>query len=131
VHMEEAVLKVGTFHLDMIGKLEAALEAASRNTAMEIGHIFRLIAAASDGQHVLLYLDLEVGLAKACHGDRDAIGILAGPLNVIGRIGGAGVARHGIEQRLKLVEADGRTVKGGKVEIPHCYILFEAMFLPA
>src|SRR5690606_25034390 len=127
VYMEKTVLQMGAFHLDMLRKLEAAFKAASRNAAVEICRIFRLIAAASNGQHVLLYLDLKVGLAKARYGHRDAIPIFAGSFNIIGRIGGARVACHGVEQRLKLVKADGRTVKGRKIEVPHILHPLQAM----
>src|SRR5690554_4165781 len=127
--MEKAVFQMGAFHFNMLCKLEAALKAASCNATMEIGHIFRLGAAASNGKHILLYLDLKIGFAKTCDRHRNAIPVLAGSLDIVGRIAEARVARHGIEQRLELIKANGRTVKGGKIEIPHISHPLQAMFL--
>src|SRR5262249_28785716 len=65
-------------------------------------------------------LDRDVVLGKACDGERDAVGVLAGPLDVIGRIGRACVeARDLVEHREQPVESDGGTIEGSKIERTH------------
>ena len=72
---------------------------------------------ALDGQRVLFRFDREVAFAEAGDRDRDAIVVLAGALDVVGRI-----ARRGfkaVEHREQPVEADGRTIEGSKIESSH------------
>src|SRR5215472_1616851 len=122
--MEEAVLKRRAPDLDVLGELKDALECARRDALVE--HFAFLLLGLGllltlDRQRVLFRLDRDVGIREA--GDRygDAIGVLAGPLDVVGRVGRAVAieARHLVEQRKQPVETDGRTIEGSKIERTH------------
>src|SRR6185437_3585376 len=79
-----------------------------------IGDFFAL-----DRQRVLFRDDGELFLGEAGNGDRDAIGIIAGPLDVVGGIAGAAVGGRLVEQGEKTVEADGGTIKRSKIVGTH------------
>src|SRR6185369_2557927 len=121
VNMQEAVRELRAGDLDVVGKLEAALERAGRDALIE--HLTLLLVAlllllAADRERVFLGLDRQLVLRKARNRNRDAIGVIAGPLDVVGRVGRRrfnGV----IEHREQTVEADGGTIKGSKVESSH------------
>src|SRR5262249_15157902 len=107
----------------MLGELEDALERARGDALVE--HLALLLVGlglllALDGQRILLRLERDVVLGKARDCDRDAVGVLAGPLDVVGRIGRA---RDGdrplVEDREELVESDGGTIEGSKIERTH------------
>ena len=90
VDVEQAVLEACAGDLDMVGKLEAALEGAGGDAAVEhlaAALLLLFLLLALDRQDVLLGLDVEVALAEA--GDRQghAVGVLAGALDVVGRVG--------------------------------------------
>ncbi|CAH1663905.1 hypothetical protein CHELA20_52492 [Hyphomicrobiales bacterium] len=123
IDVKESVLKDRALDEDMVGELEAALEGASGNALIEdIWLLFtvRNLLLATDGEGVLLHLDAEVFIREARDSDRDAIVVLAGPLDVIGRIGRRAVdARRLVEQREKPVKADGGTIEGGKIKLTH------------
>src|SRR5262249_44911740 len=75
---------------------------------------------ALDRQRVLLRLDRDVGVGEARDRERDAVGVLAGPLDVVGRVARAGVeARDLVEHRKEPVESDGGTIEGSKIERTH------------
>src|SRR5262245_24909957 len=121
--MQETVLERRPLDLDMVGELEHALERA-RGDALIKGLALLLLGprllVAADRQRVVLHLDLEVRLAKSGNGYRNAIVVLAGPLDVVGRITrGAVVASHLIEEGEQPVEANGRTIEGSKIESSH------------
>src|SRR5262249_34213733 len=75
-----------------------------------------------------LRLDRQLGVGEAGHREGYAIGILAGPLDVIGRIGrtAAFETRRLVEHGKQPIEADGGTIKGGKIESTHGIVLLEA-----
>src|SRR5262249_18510796 len=51
------------------------------------------------------------------HRHRDAIGVLAGALDIIGRIARSGL--EAVEHGEEPVETDGRTIEGSKIESSH------------
>ena len=113
--MEQPVAKLGALHLDEVGQLEAALEgprgdAAVKNLAAVLFGV--LVLLALDRQHVAVRLDRDVLVGKARYGHRDAIGIVAGALDIVGRIALAAFRlRERIKHREEPVEADGGTVE--------------------
>ena len=115
VDVQETVLEARALHLDEIGELEHALEGARRDALIE--HLAALafvlgVFLAADGQRVLLGYDGQLGLLKPATATDDAVRILAGPLDIVGRITGSGALEALIEQREQPVEADGGTIKG-------------------
>src|SRR5262249_55184218 len=56
-------------------------------------------------------------LAEARNSDRDAIGVIAGPLDVVGRVARSGV--EAVEHGEQPVETDGGTIEGSKIECSH------------
>src|SRR3546814_5418799 len=85
---EQAVLELRAGHLDVVGEVEAALEGAGGDAAVEDARlvVFRLLLLAGDHQAVLLGGDVQLVLREA--GDRhdDAIGVVADLLDVVRRI---------------------------------------------
>ena len=111
--MQQSVLQRSALHLDVVGKLEDALEGARRDALIE--HLAALLVGlglllAFDRQRIFLGLDGKLVLAEARHRNRDAVGILAGALNVVGRI--ARSALETVEHGEQPVETDGRTIEG-------------------
>src|SRR3954463_6163018 len=121
--VQEPILELRAGHLDVIGKLEAAFERAGRDALIE--HLTLVLFAlflflAPNGERVFLGFDPQVVLGKARDRNRDAVGVLAGTLDVIGRIsGGRAVKAGAIEHREQTVEADGGTIQGSKIESSH------------
>jgi len=112
----------------MVGKVEPPLEGTRGDAAVKIGAallLFAFRAPGGDEKRVLLHLDVEVVLGKARHGDRDAPGIVAGLLDVVGRVGrgGLSVGENPVHQVGNLIEADGCTVERCKIERAHVVIL--------
>ena len=106
----------------MVGELEAALEVAAGNAAIEILPLVLavLLGLAGDQELVLLLGDVELGLAEARHGHHDTVGVVARLLDVVRGIAvGAGLAGHRIEQVEHAVEADGGAIKRRIVERTH------------
>src|SRR5262245_12177688 len=119
--MQEPVRELRAGDLDVVGKLEAALERAGRDALIEhltllLVTLFLLLAA--DRERVFLRFDGQVVLGEARNRNRDAIGVLAGPLDVVGRVT-RGRFSDAIEHREQTVEADGGTIKGSKIESSH------------
>jgi hypothetical protein len=121
--MEEAVIEAGADHLDRLGELEAALEGAARNAAVEVLAGIAFQALAGDEERVLLDPDVDVVGAEARDRHRQAVGIVAGLLDVVGRIRGNGVGPRRIDDAHQPIETDGGTEKRGKVESRHDHIL--------
>ena len=69
----------------MVGKFEAVLERAAGNAAMQIAVIGGLLLFAGDGQKIGLEGNVEIVLGKTCDRDRDAIAVVTGLDDVIGR----------------------------------------------
>src|SRR6516162_5887437 len=129
--MQEALFELRGLHLDELGEPEDALEGPGRNaliknlgrTRIRVGMLLAL-----DGQGVFLGLDGEVRLRKSSNRDGHAIGIVASPLDIVGRIGVAAILKAGrlVKQREQAVEADGGTIKRGKVKRAHSISSCEA-----
>src|SRR5580700_4413370 len=115
VDVQETVLEARAFHLDEIGELEHALKSARRDALIEhlaaVAFVLGVFLAA-DGQRVLFGYDGQLRLIEARDRDGNAVRILAGPLDIVGRIAGSGALEALIEQREQPVEADGGTIKG-------------------
>ena len=121
VDVQETVLERRALHLDVVGELEYALERARGDALVErraLGLVGLGLLVAADRQGVFLDLDVELALGKARDRNRDAIVVLAGPLDVVGRITGRAVAEL-VEEGKQPVEADGRTIEGSKIESSH------------
>ena len=88
IDVQQSVLEARALDLDMVGELEDALERARRDALVE--HLavllFLGLLGALDRQRVLFRLDRQVVLAEAGDRDGDAVLVLAGPLDVVGRI---------------------------------------------
>ena len=86
--------RFGTFDPDVVGQFEAALEAALGDADVEeLRRPPVLALAALHDKQVLLGGDVEVGGLEAGDRQRDAIGVVAAPLDVERGIVVAGVAR--------------------------------------
>jgi hypothetical protein len=124
--MEQAVLERGVLHLHEVGELEHALEGTRRDAAIQhLGFVLAVLIGdflALDRQRVFLGDDGEFVLGEAGDGDGDAVVVLAGALDVIGRIARR-IAIGLIEQVEEAVEADGGTIKRGEVESTHGIVL--------
>ncbi len=108
IDVQETVLEGSALHLDVVGKLEDALERPRRDALIE--HLTALLFVlhlllALDRQRVFLRLDRKVVLAEAGYGHGDAVGGVAGALDVIGRVAGSGF--EAVQHGEKTVEADG------------------------
>src|SRR6476660_5146590 len=122
VDVQEAVLKLGALDLDEVGELESALESSSGNALIEYvaALLFLLgVLLAADGQSVLLGHDRELVLGEAGYRDGDTILVVAGPLDVVGRVPRRGAVEALIEHREQPVKADGRTIEGCEIESSH------------
>src|SRR5690606_8422697 len=68
---------------------------------------------------VLLDLDVQLFGLEAGDGDLDPVRVIAGALDVVGRVAAGGLGRGGFEQARKSVEADDGAVEGREVEGTH------------
>ncbi len=96
-------------HLDMVGQLEAALEFAARNAAInELALIALVLLASRNDQHVFMGRDVNVRHCIACDSEPDAVGILPILFDIIGWIG-PDIERRGVFKQVeKVVKADQR-----------------------
>src|SRR5215470_4834562 len=95
IDVQESVLQRRALDHDVVGKLEDALERARRDALIE--HLAAVLLVlhlllALDGQGVLLGLERQLVLTEPGHSYRDAIRVIAGTLDIVGR-----VARSGLE----------------------------------
>ena len=102
--MEQAILERGVLHHHEIGKLESPLEGARRDAAIEhLGFVVAVFIGgflALDRQRVFLRDDREFALREAGNRNGDAVAVLAGALDIVGRIAGlpSAVARSSSEK---------------------------------
>src|SRR4051812_33850574 len=125
VDVQETVLQRRALHLDVVGKLELALESAPRDALVEhlAGIVLLDLLLALNSQRVFLGLDQQLALAEACDGYGDAIVVLAGALDVVGRVARSGL--KAVQHREQPVKADGRTIEGSKIESSHSISSYE------
>src|SRR5713101_6138955 len=120
IDVQKSVLEGRTLDLDVIGKLEDALECTRSDALIEHLTVVLLVLRlflAFDRQRVFLRFDRKLVLAKARHRHRDTIGVLAGALDIVGRIARSGL--EAVEHGEEPVETDGRTIEGSKIESSH------------
>src|SRR5262249_26934946 len=94
-------------------------EAGAGDAAMqELAVVLRLAELAADDERVLLRGNADVVVTEAGDRHRDAIGVLAEDLDVVGRVGNRALveAAGRIEQARHPVETDGGTEEGGKIK---------------
>src|SRR5262249_49625191 len=120
IDVQESLLESRALDLDVVGELEDALESARRDGLAE--HLAPVLLVlclflAFDRQRVFLCFDRKLVLAEAGHRHRDAIGVLAGALDIVGRIARSGL--EAVEHGEEPVETDGRTIEGSKIESSH------------
>src|ERR1700730_1782624 len=105
----------------MVGELEATFEVPRGDALVENLATLLLVVVlllAPERQRVLFCFDREISVGEASDCNRDAIVILAGPRDVVGRIArrrpfqAADLVEHG-EQSVK---ANGRTIVGSKIK---------------
>jgi len=121
---EQAILQVGLGHLHEVGEVEALLEGAGRNAAMQdltLAVVLALLAGDHEGVLLLSHLDLVLGEAGHRHGD--AILVIALLLDVVGRpVGHRLELAHLVEHVEQAVETDGHSIQRRKV-VHHSHIL--------
>src|SRR5262249_15662406 len=92
--MQQTGLEPRALHMDVVGRLEDALEGARGEAPVE-GVALLLVGldllVAANRQRALLGLDVEFRLGEAGHRYRDAVVVLTGPLDIVGRITGSAV----------------------------------------
>src|SRR5262245_48543957 len=120
--MQQAVLQRSALDLNEVRELEYALERARRDALVEnlaLGFGLRLLLA-TDGECALLGLDVDIGLGETSDRYRDAILIIAGAFDIVGRVARCTVMSGGlIEERKQPVKADGRAIEGSKIKRSH------------
>ena len=122
IDVEQAVLDAGTGHLDMVGELEAALEGAGGNALIKhFGLVSRFAGGfiAANGERAFLHFDIEFLIGEARDRDRNPVGVVAGALDIVRRVGRRRAVERVVEQRKHTVEADRGAVKGSEVETTH------------
>src|SRR5262245_44062719 len=88
IDVQQSILEAGVLDLYMIGKLENALESTCGDTLIEYfaGLFFLDLLAAFDRQRVFFRLDRKLVFAEAGNSDGDAVVVLTGALDVVGRV---------------------------------------------
>src|SRR5205807_3813494 len=109
-------------HLDKVRELEYALEGARRDALVEdltLDFGLRLLLAA-DFERAFLGLDGNVGLGETSNRYRDAILIVAGAFDIVGRVARCTIVSGDlVEEREQPVKADGRAIEGSKIKRSH------------
>ena len=110
---------------DEISEAEAPLERARRNAAVHIFDlVLFLIHPTTYYKRVLVNCNIDLFGLEACDGQRNAIGVLAGPNDIAGRIIVLGFEAEAFVHHVeKPIEADGGPPERIKIESPHSHIL--------
>src|SRR5690606_8234031 len=117
IDCQEAVDESRAFNSHVVGELEATLERASGNAAMQILRILVGGFAARHEKHVLLLRDGKLVFAEAGHRHGDAVVVFVSLCDVIGRpVVDALDAAGGLQRIDQTVEADARPEQGRKIE---------------
>ncbi len=94
--MEQTVFHGRVGDLDMVGQLEAALEGAAGNAAMEIGRLVIVLSDfAFDGQCIVFDGDVDVFFAEPGDGKGNLVAVLRCFDDVLGRIRDTRVVKTG------------------------------------
>jgi hypothetical protein len=114
VDMEQAVVEARAIDLHVVGEAEAALEGAPGDAAVQIAALRLLVfllRLARNHQRVLLHGDVDLVAREPRHRHRQAVGVFAGRLDIVRRVGGSGRvnARGAVDQASETIEADRRT----------------------
>src|SRR6185312_3123783 len=101
------------------GKLEDALKGARGDALIENFAVvlFRGLLFALDRQRVLFRLKRKFVFAETGDRDADAVIVLAGAFDVVGRVARGGL--EAIQHRKQPVKTDGGTIEGSKIECTH------------
>ena len=132
--MQHAVFMDRPGDAHMIGQRKAAVKGAGGDAAMQVGLVLGLgRLAGGDLQGAILDLDAEFLGREACDGDRDAIGIIGGLFDVVGRVGRLGDigGKHAIHQIGDAVKTDRGTVQRSEINGSHGSSFFKAMLCGA
>ena len=86
VDLQETAFERRILHLDVIGQIEHATEGAGGDALIEILTFSLLGLAALDRKHVLLGGDVDLIRDEAGECQRDLILVLAGALDIVGRV---------------------------------------------
>jgi len=91
---------------------------------MQVGGLgFLRTLATGHLQAVLFDLDLDFRAVETGHGHRDAVGVLAGNLDVVGGVAWLRVVAHRIVQHAgQTVEANGGAVQRSKIKLVHGFL---------
>ena len=126
VDVEQPVDQAGVGHADIVGELEAALEVARGDAAVQVVlGLLRVLLLAGHDELVLARLDRDVGLAEARDRHGDGVGVLRRGLDIVGRVGHRAfidVLRM-LEHLIEAIEADHGAEKGREIEGGHVHIL--------
>ena len=134
VDVQHPVFVAGTIDADVIGQCETAFKGAGGDATVQVGAALILCRfAGGDMERAILHLDREFIGGEARHGDRDAIGILGGLFDVVGRIGRLGdiCGQHAIHQIGDAVKTDRGTVQRSEINGSHGSSFFKAMLWSA
>src|SRR5690606_6501229 len=122
--VQQTVVQFGAHHKHVIGQLEGMLEITRRDTAMqEVARTLFGLLAAGDFQRVALGFNVDFFTGKARNRHRDPVLVLAHQLDVVRRVARLRITLRIIEQLGQTIEANGGTIKRGKVKSTHGYIL--------
>src|SRR5579883_1924597 len=109
--MEQTMIDARASDLDVVGKLKVPLEGATSDTAMEILlALFILLGLAADEKRILLDGDVEILGREARDRHAQAIGVLAGDLDVVRGVRGVDPRRR-VGELHQAIEANGGTEK--------------------
>src|SRR6185437_12520667 len=105
IDIEQTVVERGAGHLDTVGQYEGALELARGDAAMKVDAILVVGLLAAHDELIVLDLHAQIVHGEAGDGERDAQRVLAGLLDIVGRIAVARRLADAIEGTLELIES--------------------------
>ena len=117
VDHEQAVVQPRILDEHEVGKLEATLEAAGRDTHVQEVRAGRLVVLlAGDEQQILLCRDLDLVARETGHREGDAVAIIGDTFEIEGRIVFGRRPGVRLDQVKKAIKADGLTAVGGQIQ---------------
>ena len=119
--MQQAVLQVRAIDHDVVGEHEAALERAAGDAAIQhLTFLPSLLDPAGHHQRVVLHDQVQFLRPEPGHRHGQAVGVLAGLLDVVGRVARCVRRRTSrVHQTGQPVETDGGTEQRSKIESRH------------